>query len=367
MVLSKVVSSVIIDDKLYCVDGQIGCLYRIRLTDWKMESLGRLKFEWNHSKVTDLFFCQNSIWCVPLYAKQVAQYHLDTREITYFYLEYQNEGRLCTVLRNDVLYMIPLKPSGDLVEFHIGKNSFQINQEWRKYIWQKNKVEERFLMAAYDGNVLIITQKRAKEVIQIDFRNFEMVKNSLLVSDHLYGIVWMNGHFYFTAEKERKIFIWNRKKNYIKEYAEGKQTGKSYLRPVALLDRILLTDGEIQYCFKDGNFSVFQEVEGLENMYEDSSFYFYTYLWKDKLILPPCSANMFLEIDINNYVIRRHIMELPLWDICISMGSPFSGNEKIWSLEAYLNMIIKEEDIKYGRNQKRNAYGTAIYKRILEN
>ena len=362
MVLSAVLSCVIIDDELYCVDGQIGCLYKIRLTDWKKQCLGRLKFKWILSRVTDVFLYQDSIWCIPLYAQQIAQYHLDSGEITYYYSDYQKEGRLYTILRDDIFYMMPLKPSGDLVEFHIDKKIFKINEKWRKKIKQKKKKCERFRMAAYDGKTLIITQTSSKQVLKIDFNDMHMAGYTLSVSDNLNGVVWMNGCFCFTAEKDRKIFIWDSKRNTIEEYVEKEQGDRPFLRPVALIDQFILTDGKSQCYFKEGNFSLFQKINGLKNMSETASFYFRTYLWKNKIILPPCCANMFLEIDTRNSIIDGHIMELTLQDTWISLESHFFMDEKVWPLETYMHVVTGNEDIK---KSEKNIYGTTIYKKIV--
>lgn len=362
MVLSYVLSCVIMNDELYCVDGRIGCLYRITLKNWEIESLGKLEFEWNNSKVTDVFLYQDDIWCIPLYANQIAKYHRDSGKITYFKSDYQNEGRLYTILRDGVFYMIPLKPVDRLLEFHIKNKRFRINHSWDKKLRQKNKENERFLMAAYDGDIVIITQKSTKEVLQIDFRNFEMKKHILPVSDNLFGIVWMNGCFYFTAEKNKKIIVWNQKENTIEEYTGGKLKDDFYLRPVALSDRLLLTDGKCQYYFKDGKFWGSQDIDQLENIDENTSYFFRMYQWNGKILLPPCSANMFLEVSASSYIVTGHIIELPLKDIWLSMDSHFQLDENEWSLENYLNMVTK--NIIDGR-EKESMYGTIIYEEIL--
>lgn len=363
MVLSKVLSCVMIEDDLYCVDGQIGYLYRIRLTDWKVESLGRLEFEWVNMRVTDLFLYQGDIWCVPSYAKQIAKYHLNSGEIMYFEPNYEIVERLYTVFRDGVLYMIPLKPFEDLLEFHIDENCFRINKNWRKEIWREDRENERFLMAAFDGDNLIVTQKSTKEVIQIDFRNLGITRYKIAASDNLYGVVWMNGYFYFTAEKERKIIIWNQEENSIREYKDCWQDGKFYLRPVSLLDRLLLTDGQDQYCFKEGFFSNFQEIENLAMMYENSSFYYRTYLWKDKILLPPCSANMFLELDLQSYKAKGKRVTVPWEDVWDCMEKHLFIDEKEWSLEVYLEMITR--GVNDSISWEKDTYGAAIYEKIL--
>lgn len=368
MDLSSIISTVVIEDSLYCVDGHIGVLYELDLNSWSIKSTIKIKgiFK-NGYKACYLFVHIDKIWIVPVYSSQIVEYNLNSKKLHY-YEDLEKHNVKCTayaVLNNNTIYMLPRNVSDGLTEFNVETKQFQ-----KKILWDKlfgTNVNDVIVTAAHDESLLMITEKNQGNVILFDMIKGEIWKKRMARTDFLSGVVYHGGYFYCLTEKERKIISWNKKDDVVKEYFM-QQEGLAFLKAIVLYDSLLVTDGKELFLFKNERFERFPAIEGikLQNSFERQYHFIAGSMWKNKIVLAPCDCNMFLEYEPRGNKFQTHIIEVLKKDELIN--ELYDGinyvYEGIYTLADYIQVLDTYEGVDLEERLK-NSVGDRIHKGIV--
>ena len=339
MVMTKCQTAVVIKDDLYVVDGNTGYLNIIDLNVRSIKKTIYMDKIYDSSvKLAYVLKVEQSVWVVPLYAAtMIAEYNLLTEKVIFYNLGENSSYCFSYVINiGTIIYLIPLRLPGMLLQFSTQTHKIISDDRWLKI--RNMNCNATIFMATNLSSKLFFVLVNGKRLISYDLFSGKLQEKNLNIEGGIKGITIYKNRVCLTLEKMNFILLWDYKKDSVQK--KELELKDEFFIPVVVEDRILLSNGREVFWFFDDKIELIKNLNELTNDTTHAAHFYKGYIWRDKVILPPCHSNMFLEIDKNTYETSGFTISLPQNDKMryFLMNTPVRENG--WSsLVEYINTI----------------------------
>lgn len=338
MIMTRCLTAVVIKDDLYAVDGNTGFLNVIDLNDRSVKKT--IYIEKIYASPVRLAYVSKigqSIWIVPLKATMIAEYNLETENVSFYNL---GVGSIysCSYVINlgTTIYLIPHNLSERLLQFSTKTHEICSDERWLEKT-DINRNKTIFMVSNLDSKIFCVLVNDNR-IISFDLLTGVLQEKRLNVGEETNGIAILNGKICITFKEMKCVLLWEYDTDSVRRIKLERKD--EFFNPLIVEDRILLSNGQSMFWLFDGQIEEIKNVNELKNDTTRAAHFYRGYNWKNKIILPPSHSNMLLEIDKDTYEAKGFVISIPENDIrrYFTTGTPIKENE--WSsLADYINII----------------------------